>query len=251
MHLVPLEPRVHRNDRATGAERAERGDQPFVAVRRPDGDAFPGSMPDAISAAVTRRKSATSSANVTRRPPSTTASASPNADRGRRGHLGNATPRGGRPSCPHARPLSVLRTGPLQGPAPLRAGIPGPRALRSCELGGERRQELARPPGRLDRARRAPCRRAGPVPTRRWRRRRRTTAAALHLGFRTHHRDVADVGGVTVLEQPLVVGRVLGVAEDAVRPFAGRVHLVGGAQADRHARDHARRGSARRSPPPS
>ena len=37
-HLVGLEARVHRHDRAAGAEDAERGDQPLVAVRRPDRD---------------------------------------------------------------------------------------------------------------------------------------------------------------------------------------------------------------------
>ena len=57
----------------------------------------------------------------------------------------------------------------------------------------------------------------------------------LHVGFRTQRRDVADVGGVTVLEQSLVVGRVLGVAENAVRPFAGRVDLLAAAEPDGYA----------------
>ena len=41
-HLFALEPRVHRDDRAAGAEDAERGDQPLVPVRRPDRDALAG-----------------------------------------------------------------------------------------------------------------------------------------------------------------------------------------------------------------
>src|SRR4051812_28296972 len=38
--------------------------------------------------------------------------------------------------------------------------------------------------------------------------------------------DVADVGGVARLEQSLIVGRKLGMAERGVRPLADRVHLV-------------------------
>ena len=68
---------------------------------------------------------------------------------------------------------------------------------------------------------------------------------SLHVGFRAQRRDVADVRGVTVLEQPLVIGRVLGVAEDAVRPLAGRVHLVGAAEPDRYSGDDAGRRPAR------
>ena len=57
--------------------------------------------------------------------------------------------------------------------------------------------------------------------------------------------QVADVGRVAVLEQPLVVRRVLGVPERLVRPRPRRVDLVVAAQRDRHAGDDARRRPAR------
>ena len=63
--------------------------------------------------------------------------------------------------------------------------------------------------------------------------------------------QVADVGGVAVLEQADVVRRVLGVPERLVRPRARRVDLVVAAQHDRDAGDDARRGLARRRPRPS
>ena len=44
--------------------------------------------------------------------------------------------------------------------------------------------------------------------------------------------EVADIGGVAVLEQPLVVRRVLGVPERLVRPRARCVHFVVGAHDD-------------------
>ena len=70
-----------------------------------------------------------------------------------------------------------------------------------------------------------------------------------HAGLVAGGEHVADVGGVAVLEQPLVVGRVLGVAEHLVGVLACRVDLVVGAQRDRYARDDPRRrppGVARR-----
>ena len=93
--------------------------------------------------------------------------------------------------------------------------------------GASVRQELARAPGRLDEL-------LAPLPDGQDPHRHVGGAGvgerpqpALHVGFRTHHRDVADVGGVTVLEQALVVRRVLGVTEDAVGALARRVDLVG------------------------
>ena len=81
-HLFALEPRVHRDHRATGTEDAERGDQPLVPVGRPDRGPLARLEPGAISAAVTRRASATSSVNVIRRPRSTTAIGVAEARRG-------------------------------------------------------------------------------------------------------------------------------------------------------------------------
>ena len=60
--------------------------------------------------------------------------------------------------------------------------------------------------------------------------------------------DVADVGGVPVLEQPLVVRRVLGMPEHAVRPFARGVDLVLGAEGDGDSGDDPRSRPARPRP---
>ena len=68
-------------------------------------------------------------------------------------------------------------------------------------------------------------------------------------GFVAGGEEVADVGGVAVLEQALVVRRELGVPERAVRPVACGVDLVGAAQRDRDAGHDPRRGPARAPPP--
>ena len=63
--------------------------------------------------------------------------------------------------------------------------------------------------------------------------------------------DVADVGGVAVLEQTLVVRRVLGVPERLVRPRARAVDLVVARTARRERRRRSAAPACRRRPPRS
>ena len=70
-------------------------------------------------------------------------------------------------------------------------------------------------------------------------------------GLVARREEVADVGGVAVLEQADVVRRVLGVPERLVRPRPRRVDLVVAAQRHRDAGDDARRGPARLPPRPA
>ena len=53
--------------------------------------------------------------------------------------------------------------------------------------------------------------------------------------------DVADVAGVAMVEQPLVVRRDLRLGQDAIGPGHGDVDLLVAAEAHRHAGDDAGR----------
>ena len=75
--FASLEPSVHRNERGTRREPTERRDQPLVTVGCPHREAVAALDTRRQERGGDTRKSATSSVNVTRRSPSTTASASP------------------------------------------------------------------------------------------------------------------------------------------------------------------------------
>ena len=74
---------------------------------------------------------------------------------------------------------------------------------------------------------------------------------ALDVGFGADRRHVADVGGVALLEQPLVVRRVLRVTEGLVGRSIAAVDLVGRGQAHGDAGDDTRCRAGPRPRPPS
>ncbi len=149
----------------------------------------------------------------------------------------------------------MLRTGPHCSPVGDRSVAgrgtrPAATPLMSCELGREGREELPRPATR--RKQLIASLADGQDPHREVGRTRvgEGTQPPLHVGFCPERRDVTDVGGVALVEQPLVVGGVLGVTEDAIRPFARRVHFVGSAHSPPARRPRPEARVDPRPPPP-
>src|SRR3954454_19880618 len=112
---------------------------------------------------------------------------------------------------------------------------------RSAQLSAERGQEGLRPLLRLDAGRAVLAERQHPYRDIGRPRIAERQQPVPYGGLVTGCTDVTDVGGVARFEQPLVVGRKLGMAEGGVRPLADRVHLLVAAQRDGDTGHHSGR----------